>query len=174
MTIKYTIEVRDLLTFRKYVRLKTPQGKRVRTTMMFLIVAVALFLTMTAKLDNLGQQIIYFLLCCGIFVVLNKFINWVFARIAEWRMLTPEKQKGLLCEHTVTLAEEAIIETTSVDENRKLWNGVFMVVRDEEYIYIFLTPQMAHIVPVRAFASADLADSFFKRASELHARAVAV
>lgn len=173
MTVKYTIEANDLRAFRKYVRLKTPQGKRLRTTMMLLIVVLALFLAMTTKLDSLGQQTIYFLLCCGLFFVLSKVINWTFARIAEWRMLTPEKQKGLLCEHTITLAEESIIETTSVDENKKLWNGVFTVVRDEKYIYIFLTPQMAHIIPTRAFSSTDLADSFFKRASELHARAVA-
>jgi len=173
VTVSYAIEVRDLRAFRDYVRFRTPQGKRVRIATFVLISAVAVLLSTTGTSESIGARVISFVLSFGIMFIFMKVLNWIFVRIAEWRTLTPERQKGLLCDHTITLGEDAIVESTSVDEHKKNWSGVDRVVADSNYIYIFLTPQMAHIIPKRAFPSEESAESFFKRACELHAKAVA-
>ena len=171
MTITYTINVKDVRAFGEYVRLKTPQGIRIVSTIIFILIAVQM--TMTLKDKSYTARIISFLLAFGLFSLIAKLLILIYTRIAEWRTLTPEKQKGLLCEHTITLTDEWIIETTSVNEDKKKWSGVYKVVDTKEYIYIFLTPQMAHIIHKRSFSSPGQSELFFKKAFELHAKAVA-
>jgi len=172
MTVTYTIEARDLRAFRAYARLKTLQGRRTRITTAILFLLIAVLFAMMAAVETFTQRLVYFLLTIGIFYLLSGVLSWIYIRVVEWKMLTPEKQRGLLGEHSITLENDAIIEHTSVDENKRNWEGVFKIIAHNDYIYIFLTPQLAHVIPRRAFSSPDLAESFFQKACELHSKAV--
>ncbi|OZB90139.1 YcxB family protein [Paenibacillus sp. XY044] len=70
----------------------------------------------------------------------------------------------LLGEHTITLADEGIIESTSVNESIHKWGGIRDIENNEDYIFIFLNQTMAHIIPKRAFPSTETAAVFLKEA----------
>jgi hypothetical protein len=85
----------------------------------------------------------------------------------EWRSFTSEKYKSSLCEHTVTLADDALVEVTPFHESRNNWSGIYRVVDTADYIYIFVSMTSASIVPKRAFADPESSLQFYQKAVSL-------
>jgi hypothetical protein len=60
----------------------------------------------------------------------------------------------------LTLADDGLHITTPKSTNMVDWSGVPRVGRDRKAIYLFISPRLAYIAPVRAFASAADMDAF--------------
>ena len=96
---------------------------------------------------------------------------FVVTRIMQWRSYTSDKHRSVICEHTVTLEDDAIVEVTPFNESRNLWNGIYRVVDAADYIYIFISLHSAHIIPKRAFTDGESTRRFYERAVSLHSAA---
>jgi len=97
-----------------------------------------------------------------------RFWMFVVTRIMQWRSFTSDKHKSVICEHTVTLADDALVEATPFNESRNLWGGIYRVVDAADYIYIFISLHAAHIIPKRAFTDVECSRRFYERAVSLH------
>lgn len=171
MTINYRIEKKDILNFHKYARFHTPEGKRLIYAMIIWFALLALWIASGTD-GNYLIKTIAFILCLGISLLFTLFLNWAFTHIVQWRLYTPEKQKGVLCEHTIILSEDWIIEKTDVNEDRKRWKGVYKIIDYNGYIFIFISPIVAHIIPKRYFQSIEHAKEFYNKAIELHQKSL--
>jgi hypothetical protein len=60
-----------------------------------------------------------------------------------------------LSEHTITLTPESLTEVTSLNTNVVKWGGVRRVVRLRNYLAMYVGRSVAHVVPRRAFATAQ-------------------
>jgi hypothetical protein len=120
---------------------------------------------------RLGLRIAYFCALMLVFWGLIGFSMFISMRLVQWRSYTPEKQRSVLCEHTLTLADDALIETTPFNESRNLWLGIYRIVDTKDYIYIFTSLNSAHIIPKRAFSDAESSRRFYERAVSLQASA---
>lgn len=79
--------------------------------------------------------------------------------------LKQERQdKGQLGKHRLVLDDAGLVETTAVGESRTSWPGVHRVEQNADYIFIYVAPASAHLIPRRSFKEPQEADSFFEYA----------
>jgi hypothetical protein len=80
------------------------------------------------------------------------------------KMLENGQNKGTIGSHSITITDHELRETTEVSDSRWTWSGVERVEQTTDYIFIFISPVMAHIIPKRAFESPDTAAMFYTTA----------
>jgi hypothetical protein len=61
------------------------------------------------------------------------------------------KNKTVLTDHTLVLADEGFVEETPYNRTEGKWRGVQKLARTRRHIFIYIAPYMAHVVPRRAF-----------------------
>ena len=168
MTITYKLEPDDLRAFQRYGQKHLPSGRRANYIMAVATVAGSLLLTLISDDHRTGFRIAYFCFLLLVYWVFMRVLMFVFLRILQWRVFTSEKHRSTICEHTVTLADDALVEATPFNESRNLWIGIYRVVDAADYIYIFTSLHSAHIIPKRAFTNAESIRQFYERATSLH------
>ena len=72
-----------------------------------------------------------------------------------------KREPGVLCEHTIELTDDGLIETTEVNRSEAKWSGIFNVVRTRNYLLIYVGRTNAHLVPRHSFDSDLEYDKFF-------------
>ena len=72
--------------------------------------------------------------------------------------------RGQLGRHRVVLSEDGLTESTAVNESRTAWAGVDRVEQSQDYIFIYITPATAHVIPKSAFSDPQEAEAFFRLA----------
>jgi hypothetical protein len=175
MSITFKLEPRDLRSFQRYALKHLPSARRVRYTITAMLVAFCLWQTFSVhdhRTDfRIVSRIVYFCVLMLIFWLFMRLWMFVALRISQWRSYTSEKHRSVLCEHTITLSDDALVEVTPFSEGRNLWNGIYRVVDAPDYIYIFISLHLAHIIPKSAFPDAESARRFYERAVSLQSGA---
>lgn len=171
MTVTYRLEPRDMVAFQNYARKHLSTLKRVRYFNLILFAVLSLSFAAMAGDESLPVRVIMFVMMFCILWLVGWIFEFVVRKIAFWRSYTSDKHRSVLCEHTITLAEDALIEVTPFNEGRNRWSGIYQVTDAAEYIFIFISQHAAHIIPKRAFADADTARRFYEHATRLHATA---
>ncbi len=170
MKVIFTLEPADMKAFLAHNRKHGAQYKRIRYASILAFIALSLQHALAAYSDT-PHRVIAFFLTFAVFALAAWLSGALLRRVAYWRSFTAREQPGLFCEHSITLADEALIEVTAVNEGRHLWSGVHSVINAASHIYIFVAANAAHIIPKRAFANPAASDAFFRRAAQLHADA---
>jgi hypothetical protein len=99
------------------------------------------------------------------------FLIWSTRWSLKWavrKMTTEGHGKGLLGQHDIEIRSDGIHERTDVNDSRQSWAAVERVAESDRYIFIYIGPMLAHIIPKAAFASAEEAASFFSQARSFH------
>ncbi|MDP1588992.1 MAG: YcxB family protein, partial [Prosthecobacter sp.] len=71
---------------------------------------------------------------------------------------------GVIGPHEMRLSPEGLRDTTPLTDSLTRWPGVFRITRRGDYLTIWTSPFMAHIVPKRAFADQDAFEAFERQA----------
>jgi hypothetical protein len=171
MTITYNLEPNDIRAFQKYALKHLPSARRRRYITAAIVVAWSLWVTLTSEHKEIGFLIFSFCMYMLVGWAIIRLLWFCSVRIVQWRSLKFDEHKSLLCEHTITLEDDAIVEATPYGEARNLWSGIYQVVDAADYIYIFITPDSAHIIPKLAFPDTESAQRFYERAATLQAGA---
>lgn len=79
--------------------------------------------------------------------------------VRDW--LAAGQNATVLGPRTVTISDTEVVETKGVQTTQVRWDGVAEVVRNDQYMLIVLSPEIAFTVPKRVFASADEAEQFY-------------
>lgn len=67
---------------------------------------------------------------------------------------------GVIGPHDIRISSEGFRDTTPHTDSLIRWSGVTRITRRGEYLSIWMSPYLAHIVPARAFADMDAFNTF--------------
>ena len=179
MTVTYRLEPRDLRAFHGYALRNLPNLRRIRYLAPTVVVGSCLWLALSAKEQDLnlppgphtGFRVFYFCVLSLIFLAWWRGLEFLLLRLVQWRSYTSDKNRAVLCEHTVTLSSDAFVEVTPFNEAKNLWGGIYRVTDTKDYIYVFTSVNSAHIIQKRAFADPESARRFYENAVALRAAA---
>lgn len=76
--------------------------------------------------------------------------------------LLSAKSKAMLTEHSITLEESGFTEETIYNKTEHKWAIVQKLPRTKRYLYIYIAPHMAHVVPRRAFPDETEWNAFYE------------
>lgn len=85
---------------------------------------------------------------------------WIFQFIFNVIYLYSRKNGSILTTHVVEVQDDAFLEETRFNRSLFFWPGVLKAVSRPGFIAVYVTPQMAHIIPSRAFSSKTQRDEF--------------
>ena len=88
--------------------------------------------------------------------------RWVLRRVIRHLLKDERPNRGQLGRHRVVLGEDGLRESTAVSESRTTWAGVDRVEQSADYIYIYVSPAAAHVIPKRAFRDTAAAAAFYE------------
>jgi hypothetical protein len=77
-----------------------------------------------------------------------------------------KSNKTVLAEHVIELQDESLLEQTKFNKSYFYWPGVVKAVSRPGFVAIYVTPQMAHVIPNRFFSSKTHRSSFLALAQE--------
>jgi YcxB-like protein len=81
--------------------------------------------------------------------------------------LHASKMPGLLGRHEYIFTSDGLLEKTDANETLIKWGGALSLLRTQSYVQIEVAPGLAHILPRRAFESADAFERFVNQAAQL-------
>jgi YcxB-like protein len=91
-------------------------------------------------------------------------LNWAVRRI-----LAEGHNKGVLGRHEIEIGPDGVYERTAVNESQQSWAGIERIADDDRYIFIYVQPMAAHVIPKAAFSSPEDASAFLSEARRLSA-----
>ena len=170
MEVEYEITYDDLFAFQWCAGYESRRARRSRrTSYLYLFVLLSLLIIVPSIASGgfvISAMSLTFL---AIPFIIGTVIQWLLIRWMTRKaivdLLKDEKpDKGHLGMHRVVLDESGVVETTAVGESRTSWVGVDRVEQNGEYIFVYTTPNAAHLIPKRAFKTVQEAKSFYELA----------
>ena len=169
MEVEYELTPEDLYAYQWRAVNTSPLGRRAKRKMyLYLLLAVVLLAVVPAigpgGFDFSQISFGFIVIAFAVVASLTWFLEKRMTRRLIRDFLKEEKpDKGQLGKHRLVLDETGLLETTAVGESRTSWAGVHRVEQNPDYIFIYIAPAAAHVVPRRAFASTTAADTFYER-----------
>jgi hypothetical protein len=105
------------------------------------------------------------LACAVVLIIVGLLVVCAMTMIAR-------KERGLIGEHTFTLTDAGLIESTVSNENLIKWGGARALVRTGRYFYVRVTYGSYHTIPCRNFPDRAAEDEFWKALQPLVAKKV--
>jgi hypothetical protein len=168
MEVEYELTPDDLYAFQWRAAFDSPLGRRTtRKVYLGWFLALLLF-SMVPAIGPDGFVISrnnfkFLLIAFPIVILAQHFLGRWLMRRAILRLLQDEKPgRGQLGKHRVVLTEDGLVETTAVGESRTSWAGVHRIEQNSQYIFIYTSPAMAHVIPKRAFRDVEEAEGFYQ------------
>ena len=171
--IEYQLNTDDLIAFNSYVfkrkQYECAYCKPLKLMMIFSVAGAVLSsvsLTSTIELSKLSFVFIGMFL--GV-VVLTLLIAYLFENSTK-EMYSAKENKNLhiFMKKKLEITSSSIKEKTKVSEVAYQWLTTQRVEKDQEYIFVFLAPCMASIIPKRAFKSEEEYENFYQKCVEYH------
>ena len=111
-----------------------------------LIIAVCAFVYYTESAARTTRESLYIAL--GWYV-----LAWLLQVLITALILGTKRGPTDKAEHTIEIQPEALLEETKFNRSLHFWNPSMKVVQRGGLCAIYVTPQIAHIIPTRAFSS---------------------
>jgi len=156
MHVEYENTIDDLLAFCKFAYARSPTIRIQRRLGVVIVALYAVWLSLTIESDFAltARLILAAFSSVGLGLVCYLLID----RAAVWqtkRMYREGKTEGLLGSHKLTIGDDSLVETTSVNETRVQWSGIDEVAETDTHAFIFVSALQAHIIPRHQLAVAD-------------------
>lgn len=127
------------------------------------------------QLMSVSLQGFYLLVCWGIYAVsieetgkLRGFVAATVVYVAMWCLqmmfnvlyMYSSKNKSLLTDHIVEVQEDAFYDETRFNRSFHYWPGIAKIVKRPGFVAVYINELAAHVIPRRAFSSAEQANTF--------------
>lgn len=110
------------------------------------------------------ERILFFIVMCLLWLIgYPSYYRWTIKRNAR-RIYSQSESKSVLGAHTIAIGPEGVSERTAVGESRIAWSGIERIEDDDEYLFLYIGPLVAHVIPKRAFKTAEDANAFLHQA----------
>jgi hypothetical protein len=165
ISVKYTLTRGDILRFQFYLLVRN----RVLIAFLGIMHVFSLWMNLRSPevaAQSTGFKIFYSVIfTCGMIVFVG-----VFTMLAIGTMVMVKKYRGFLGEHELEIREDGLMERTDVNESLNRWAGFHKIVRTTRYLYIYVTDNSYHIVPLKYFGS-EAEERTFRDEMEKHVKA---
>lgn len=97
------------------------------------------------------------------------YISWIvfYPKYLKWhvnktisKMINEGKNAMLLGNHSITLTENGLVETSHLSETKTNWEVIEEVLETEKHIFIYNSAVSAYIIPVSAFKDTNEKEAF--------------
>jgi hypothetical protein len=170
--ITFNIEVSDMKAFQRYHRWHSKSYRRMWIALLVLFFGISLNEAIRAEWAE-GSRVLLFFVMWGIMLMIFSVYWLIWLVLVQFRTWKDGARHGILGEHTITLTPEALRERTAVNEGTAAWKGIYRIDANASYLFIYLQPEMAHVIPRRAFPTPEAAEEFLATARAYYAAAVA-
>ncbi len=170
LEVTFTLTLDDFLELQKFKLRKTPMKRfasAIRTAAIGFVIG---FGSGMLANETLGLRLIT---ACFLAVVLPLVmpLEWKRRRMVEARTWAA-KNPAFFSQTTVSISSGAIRQKNLSEDVSRGWDAVGAVVENKPYIYLFVGPSGAVIIPERAFKSASEAQGFLDRAKSFRQAAI--
>lgn len=160
MTIRYRNTFGDILALSFYTYLRSPVV--VGSFVLMLGILSVIIVGAIPERFTVVEKVVMFVVWEGIALLFFSALTALSVVLS----LISRKNKTVLTEHTLILAEEYFVEETNFNRTEHKWHGVQKLVRTRRHIFIFLAQYLAHAVPRRAFANDAEWNAFYQFCEE--------
>lgn len=178
MEITYDLEAEDIKEFQKYHYRGNKAIKKFYVFTYLLLMVLSYFpllylLLFTDFLSDFHWKIFWAYLLNGtltflVVSVVTKAIDYFWRKYSINAYIEKHKNgDGILGRHQIRFDEIQFVEITDVSQTNYSWKGVDRIEENEDYIFIFIAPSQAHIIPKRAFDDSENALVFAEEARRL-------
>lgn len=153
MRIEYENKFMDILIFNSFHQILSP------VLQIFFLIAVTfiMFIDLRYPDSSLREAII---LGLKVYVIM-----WVVQLLFNVIYLYSKKDKAILTKHVLEIQDESLYEETKYNRSFFYWNGIVKIIRRPGFLAIYVTKHMAHVIPARAFISAEQRNDFYQTIS---------
>lgn len=165
MILRYNVSIDDIVAFNAYHCDQSPTIRRQRFivagTIDLLVILPGIFY---AKANNEPAILAFACLFAVIFTVLYwALFHRCLARTAN-RLISEGSTQGIVGPHELEITNSDLIERTEVNESKHSWKGLHRIVDTSDYLFIYVTALMAHVVPKQSVTAGDV-DDFLRSAT---------
>lgn len=123
-----------------------------------------------------------FIICCAFIFLsesnentisiasINTLLWFIFFWIFQFTFLSiylfSRKDKNVLTNHVIEVQEDSFFEETKYNKSFFFWNGVIKVVSRPGFVAVYVSSNMAHVIPNRAFPSKEKRAEFINLVRE--------
>jgi len=91
---------------------------------------------------------------------------WIFQFAFLAIYLFSRKDKNVLTDHVIEVKEDSFFEETKYNKSFFFWSGVVKVVSRPGFVAVYVSSNMAHVIPNRAFSSKEKRAEFINLVRE--------
>ena len=151
MEIVYKNTFKDIFIFMFYYLSKSPISLIISP-----IIALLFFPWSSFTQINIGM-IIVLILWILLFYTLYLFFSLLLMLVSS----VFKKDKSFLTNHKITLNDDNLIEETKYGTSIYKWEAIHRMKENKNYLFIYVSPSSAHIIPKKTFSSSDNYKLFF-------------
>ena len=155
MDIEYEISVDDILALNLYHHQQSPSARRTRMLLQYgpPVILVIIFLIQASLTGGSPVSALPWLFFAGIWVIFVPFSLRRSMRKKVAKLILESQDNRVTGKHKLSLTPDAVTDKTGSGKTKTKWRDVRKLVATNQYLYIYISDTLAHIVPRRAFAS---------------------
>ena len=151
MEISYDNTMKESIIFRFYYSLINPFNFIIATIIALVFYPWSYFLPI-----NIGMIITLIL-----WILLFNVIFLLFSSLLVVILSLFKKNNTFLTNHKIVLNDENLIEETKYGTAYYKWEGIHKIKENKNYLYIYVSPYAAHIIPKKIFPSTNDYQTFY-------------
>ncbi len=164
MQVDYQIVLEDLAAFSlHHARTSRFSRRRLRTSQAWGIFCTLVLVMVWPGWSKVER--VLFVIGMGLLWLIGYplYYKWAIKRNIR-KIYSQSESKSVLGEHTIAIEPEGVAERSGVHESRIAWSGIERIEDGGQYIYLYIGPLHAYVIPKRAFKTDTDAEAFLQQA----------
>jgi hypothetical protein len=175
MDIEYDVNLDDAVEFNHYVSNHNPKSKNRRKIVRAIYIFDIVVFAFIGLVSLLGNQIITGVIFSLLAVGIGTYYWYRFSRVRIKQAVVKQYVKipnEEICRHKLSISDSGLHDITDYEESTTHWSAFNEILQTNKYLYFFMKPGKAYIVPKRAFADDMAFNRFVETARNYHSKAV--
>jgi hypothetical protein len=164
MQVDYQIGLDDIGAFSlHHARTSKLSRRRLRSTQILGIFSLVVLVMVWPGWDNVDRIVFFIVMALFWLVGYPFYYRWAIKRNIR-KIYSQTESRNVIGEHTIAIEPEYVIEKSPIGESRTAWSGIEKIQSDGQYIYVYVGPLYAFVIPKRAFKTGEDAEAFLQQA----------
>lgn len=164
MQVEYQLTLEDLVAFNWHYSRTSATARRIYWSNLAWMICATLIVVVIWPGWGVWGRVLYFIGFSLVFLLIYPaYYRWIVTHNSR-KLYSEGQNKGVIGNHIIAIDAEGFTETSDVGESRTTWDGVERIDQSDEYVLLYTSPVMAHIIPKRAFVGDHEATRFYEQA----------
>jgi len=146
LIVKYRMTARDWAAFSFYHLSRSP--------LIWVMWLLLLLFVLQGQLSAIhaGAGVRRYVFAVAFMAVMFSAVFWLFISLIIVISLLSRRRGNILSAHTLEITDDGIVEQTAQTRNETRWAGIQKLVLKRRYLFLYVGPSAAHVIPRRAAA----------------------